>query len=429
MKRLLLFVFLLFACLLPISSHADIDLSQHGSWPYAAVDTLRNAGVGFSYPDSTSRDLVPHTRFGFAVALARVFATIEPHADQPTDRAFLRDNLSKPLHASPLAVNALIALVTEFSPELIRLRQDVPKAQTYLQTMQKQQRQDINTGKVVLTPEQLKNPFADVSQTDPVRHAQDTLQKSGVVLGYPDGTWSGFPPETRLQMGNDVAHRFSDIGKSQDLVDRLQRNPQDFPALGFLVNDFAPELKLLGQNADTYLTRLAFLVRGGPHLAGSQPFADIPANHQAYQDISTLGESGIFRPDPIEQASANLLSGRRPLSRQKFIVDLSLFLSQMYDTQAHLRPDIQARLLTSPSALSALQDLARQFQPELIALNGDADNLQAQLAELNHTVPHPLAAKPFPDVPANHWAGLAVDTLRRQSLIVGYPQGTFTLSN
>lgn len=34
-------------------------------------------------------------------------------------------------------------------------------------------------------------------------------------------------------------------------------------------------------------------------------------------------------------------------------------------------------------------------------------------------------ARPFPDVPANHWAYEAVNTLKEAGLLRGYPDGRF----
>ena len=38
------------------------------------------------------------------------------------------------------------------------------------------------------------------------------------------------------------------------------------------------------------------------------------------------------------------------------------------------------------------------------------------------TVPRPpIGSRPFPDVPKDHWAAAAVETLRQRGIVVGYP--------
>ena len=48
----------------------------------------------------------------------------------------------------------------------------------------------------------------------------------------------------------------------------------------------------------------------------------------------------------------------------------------------------------------------------------------AKHAKTAMTVPTPQTAGPFRDVPPNHWAAQAVETLRKAGIVQGYPSGT-----
>ena len=43
--------------------------------------------------------------------------------------------------------------------------------------------------------------------------------------------------------------------------------------------------------------------------------------------------------------------------------------------------------------------------------------------------PTPQTASPFRDVPPNHWAAQAVETLRKAGIVQGYPSGTDRTGN
>lgn len=300
MKRMMLCLCLFLALAAPCAAQnasgpfTDVRL---GTWPYAAVETLQEAGITVGYPDGTYGGRRVLTRYDFAVSAARLMAQMSK-----TGAANPQTDCDKLLRKSPLAVNAGLALLEEFSLELEKLKQDVPSALNLLITLQHQQRQEISMGKIVLTPDQLQSPFADLQNPDPSWHDTDVLQKEGIVLGYPEGT-GGRLPSTRLHAATFLVRLFSHLPFSPDVATRLQQNAKELPALTSLVRNFSPELKLLGADADVYQKQLKGIEKtvsvpnaikhGTIITAGTLPFADVPISHWAAASVESLRLHGI----------------------------------------------------------------------------------------------------------------------------------------
>ena len=155
----------------------------------------------------------------------------------------------------------------------------------------------------------------------------------------------------------------------------------------------------------------------------SGPFADVPPGTAPYADIAALEKAGIVI-GPAEGTH----TGRRVLARYQFAALAAPLLKQIAGQQAYLDADMQSRLLASPLAIAALQNLARQFAPELARLGVNENMVLTRLAELTQTAFRPLTDRPFSDVPPNHWAASAVETLRRHGIVEGYPHEAFSIS-
>lgn len=400
-------------------SPPDVCLS---TWPFSATDTLQKAGVRFGYPDGTFSGRQPLTRYEFAVATIRLLTSLRVTPDLANAPADVspRTDWTPRLKASPPAVAALIALVKEFSAELGRLGQDVPKATARLEAWQQQQRQEIEDGNIVLTPVQLESPFADVSQTDPARQNEDTLIKSGVVMAVPDGAWDGCPPETRLQMSGDVARLYGQLSEPSDTTERFQQSPQDAPALRSLTTQFAPELTLLGQDVTALKAKLAALTAP----AGLGPSDVVPLTDPAWHDVDVLQKAGIVIGYPD-----GTYGGRRAMTRYVFAVAIARLLSQLPspqtftvpDQRAGLALDLVSRLTAGPEAVKALDSLVEEFRPDLTRLAVDAPGLKVILAQ---PIPKYLADQKrriagLPEsqpLPAGHWAYGAAAELSRLGL-------------
>lgn len=111
-------------------------------------------------------------------------------------------------------------------------------------------------------------PFADVPTDHWAYESVDTLQKAGIVIGYPDGTYGGRRPMTRYEFAVAIARLLAQTnhpgGVSQDdlnnlrtdLENRIAGNTAAIDALRTLVNGFQPELTKLGQDVQAINGRL-----------------------------------------------------------------------------------------------------------------------------------------------------------------------------
>jgi hypothetical protein len=114
---------------------------------------------------------------------------------------------------------------------------------------------------------QASGPFADVPTDHWAYQSVDTLQKAGIVIGYPDGTYGGRRPMTRYEFAVAIARLLaqmnhpgvsaSDLANLRsDLENQIQGNTAAIQALQALVNGFAPELQRLGVDVAANTARL-----------------------------------------------------------------------------------------------------------------------------------------------------------------------------
>jgi len=108
-------------------------------------------------------------------------------------------------------------------------------------------------------------PFADVPTDHWAYQSVDTLQKAGIVIGYPDGTYGGRRPMTRYEFAVAIARLLAQMGGVKqgdltslrtDLENRIAANTQAISALQALVNGFQAELTRLGVDVDAIKARL-----------------------------------------------------------------------------------------------------------------------------------------------------------------------------
>jgi len=115
-------------------------------------------------------------------------------------------------------------------------------------------------------------PFADVPADHWAYQSVDTLQKAGIVIGYPDGTYGGKRAMTRYEFAVAIARLMPLLNQSasnanyatkddlaalrQDLEQKLQSNSDAIEALRKLVDEFGPELTKLGQDVAAVKDRL-----------------------------------------------------------------------------------------------------------------------------------------------------------------------------
>jgi polyhydroxyalkanoate synthesis regulator phasin len=112
--------------------------------------------------------------------------------------------------------------------------------------------------------------FADVPADHWAYQAVDTLQKAGIVIGYPDGTYGGRRAMTRYEFAEAIARLLpllntdtsnfatkDDLAAAKaDLQSKLDSNGAAIDSLKQLVDGFTPELTALGQDVAATKARL-----------------------------------------------------------------------------------------------------------------------------------------------------------------------------
>lgn len=168
-------------------------------------------------------------------------------------------------------------------------------------------------------------PFADVPADHWAYQAVDTLQKAGVVIGYPDGTYGGKRAMTRYEFAVAIARLLPQIHSadtsglaskddlkalSDDLNSKLASNAQAIDALKSLVNEFQPELQKLGQDVAAVQQRLDSLDKRVAAVEAEQARVHLNGNLDliARGDLSTK-KDGQYLPfvdrNGIEQGKGN----------------------------------------------------------------------------------------------------------------------------
>jgi hypothetical protein len=142
------------------------------------------------------------------------------------------------------------------------------------------------------------NPFMDVPPAHWAYDAVAQLAASGILSGYPDGTFKGAHPVTRYEMASTVARGLA-------AIDLEKASKQDVEMLKKLVVEFKDELDALGVQVDQLDGRVAGLEKnlGGWHISGELRFdANFGREARAgepswYADESNLGSEGDINLD------------------------------------------------------------------------------------------------------------------------------------
>ncbi len=154
---------------------------------------------------------------------------------------------------------------------------------------------------------------------------------------------------------------------------------------------------------------LMFALPAASHAA---PPNFVPANDPGFQNADTLQKAGVVLGGPEGTYS------RRPPGRREFAAAIVKLMHHISSDHAQ-----ENQLAASPPALTALNALVAEFTPELTAMKENVTQYQSTLAAL--AARHPLVDHPFSDVPPDHWAAAAVETLRQRGIVKGYPAGAY----
>lgn len=163
-------------------------------------------------------------------------------------------------------------------------------------------------------------------------------------------------------------------------------------------------------------------------------FPDVPRGDRAYGDLDILNKLGVI--EGLPEGSGGLLT----MTRYEFAVVLTGLFSALDNKRTGQGEKYRTQLLSSPDAVAALSRLVQQFESELQFLIQRAQASQVEdRKRLGMVLPRssiysvPIAtllaslkvSPPFPDVPPNHWAYEAVEKLRQEGIVHGYPDGTY----
>ena len=146
------------------------------------------------------------------------------------------------------------------------------------------------------------NPFMDVPMNSWAYDAISQLSASGVVSGYPDGTFKGNQPMTRYEMASIVARALA-------TVDMNKASKQDVEMLKKLVVEFKDELDALGVKVDKLDSRVAVMEEnlGGWKIAGDFRFD--------YSDFDNPG-TGVY--SGLKEGKDSWNDQNNTLSRARF---------------------------------------------------------------------------------------------------------------
>lgn len=130
-----------------------------------------------------------------------------------------------------------------------------------------------------------------------------------------------------------------------------------------------------------------------------------------------------------------LIHPRRPPTRWEYSVTTYATFMHLGNIHAEFlkqevaHPEDSKAIQTWPALIDDLRRLFVEYRQELTAMGvgqteGGFADVMAEIARLQAGYER-AARGDFPDVPAGHWAAPAVDKLKKEGLIRGYPNGRF----
>lgn len=297
--------------------------------------------------------------------------------------------------------------------------------------------------------------FPDTPKNHWVYESVAKMKKEGFYVGYPDGLGRRRPP-SRYEFAVGV---YATYAHKNGMLESLLKGPaegepaeqyrgevvhtigwyQHIDALRKMAKEFDHELRAFGvgeePDIDIDCDKLESLL-GKLHRkffsqfsgASGKIFDDgVPGNQWAHVAKAKMRRLGVLVGDPMNNFNA----------RSKFVTRYE-WAVMIHATYAHL-DGISNQLAAEKSddiipigLREVAADLAlfiKEFHAELAALGVDVaamakdlSKLEANLAEMRDAQ---LARRLFPDVPRNHWAADALGVMRKEGLIVGYPNGKF----
>lgn len=131
------------------------------------------------------------------------------------------------------------------------------------------------------------NPFSDVPRNHWAYDAVASLAASGVLSGYPDGTFKGGQAMTRYEIASTIARA---------LANKDYATQKDMDTLKALVVEFQPELENLGVTVDGFDARLTSLEKGvgGWKIWGLMQFDNVTNTTDSSRNTTYFDEAQIW---------------------------------------------------------------------------------------------------------------------------------------
>lgn len=138
------------------------------------------------------------------------------------------------------------------------------------------------------------------------------------------------------------------------------------------------------------------------------PFSDVPAGNPVYRNVRTAANSKFFIMVNYEG---------RPFEGKLFTrYELAIVTARALGRWQESPKAMEHLWDDEPQTVVAMGRLVREFRPELKQLGVDVNAVDA----FTH---------PFTDVPTGHWAAGSVKKLRRQAIVIGYPDASVFRGN
>lgn len=152
--------------------------------------------------------------------------------------------------------------------------------------------------------------------------------------------------------------------------------------------------------------------------AAQKPFDDVPRDHPAYECLfGWARDTGIYPYYPD-----GTFGGKRAMTRFEFAVIIARLMPELEKRErANWKTEPSSRPLTRQD-FACLRHSVAAFRPELDLLKIDLPGLFRDLDRIEASYFASETRDPFfRDVPRDHWAYDAVQTLAARGLMIGYP--------
>lgn len=374
-------------------------------WAYDALVSLRDvpafSAVLRAYDGGGPDPLVsgpPMNRYTLTVAVARA-------AQEMTEKGV-------ECELTPGQLLTLSKLVKEFRAELALLGADVKALEKDLDARMK-----------------AAQPVGVLEQLDRDHWVYDALiglRSAGIAMRLPmnclgSDVLDGGRPLTRHECAVAVSSAATKITKeialSKLTVSEMRR-------IIILVEEFRSELKSIGVDTDALekdlremSSRIEIIEYGRPRSKPEERYRNyLPLNHPAYRALKQLEADGLpVGPwSPPGTIGETTLAKGRPLTHYDDALATANLLMQLSEEDA--LPNL------TPRQLVTIKRLLAMFKPDFELWGADTGSWSRELSARTSRIPE------LAEMPKDHWAGEAMQTMYDLGIFEGYPPANPTAS-